>query len=491
MENSRTPQTSATSPVDWHTLDAHDWREQVIALSDSTSGTGPSAGSAPGGGAVAGIQSALARIARLDRDLNAFSTVLADEALETARTLDELPPQRRGPLHGVPVAVKSEIDVKGVVTTFGTRANSTPAGEDALVVRRLRDAGAVIIGVTRMPEFGAWPYTQSSGYGVTRNPHDQSRTPGGSSGGSAAAVAAGLVPLALGGDGGGSIRIPAANCGLFGLKPVRGRVSASPHPHLWHALGTTGPLARSVRDSALVYDIVKGNVDGDAYTAPPSGSFLDAYTGAANRDRLRIGMALGAPAATGRLHPEHAAAVHRAAGILRQAGHSVDLFDPRYPDPTASFIPQFFAGIRTEAADVEHPELLEARSRSLVRLGSWVRGPVHRRAERAGSRIAAELDRVWREVDVLLTPTVPDRPGAADAIVGRGAVRTLLAASGPVAYTAMWNVTGLPAAAVPLGTGTDGLPLSVQLVAPVTGAGGVSGEELIVALAAEIESAAA
>jgi amidase len=211
----------------WHTFDAHDWRAAVVSRPD---------------GAAAGVRAALARIARLDRDLNAFAVVLADEALDRAAELDEVAPADRGPLHGVPVAVKSEIDVAGVVTTYGTRANSTPAAADARVVRLLRDAGAVIIGTTRMPEFGAWPFTQTGGYGVTRNPHDQSRTPGGSSGGSAAAVAAGLVPVALGGDGGGSIRIPAANCGLFGLKPQRGRVSASPNPHLWH---DSAPPARS------------------------------------------------------------------------------------------------------------------------------------------------------------------------------------------------------------------------------------------------------
>ena len=451
--------------VTWHTLDAHDWRAAVAGLSY---------------GATAGIRAALARIARHDRDLNAFATVLAEEALDRAAELDEVAPADRGPLHGVPVAVKSEIDVAGVVTTYGTRANSTPATADARVVRLLRDAGAVIIGTTRMPEFGAWPYTETTGDGVTRNPYNRTRTPGCSSGGSAAAVAAGLVPLALGGDGGGSIRIPAANCGLFGLKPQRGRVSPAPHPHLWHALGTTGPLTRSVRDAALVHDLIDGNVDTDEHRAGPVGSLVAAAAGAATAPRQRIGVCLTPPAATQKLHPEHAGAVRRAADRLRAAGHTVIDYDPHYPDPTAAFIPQFFAGIRSEAAEVEHPDRLERRTRNLVRLGSWVRTPVRRRAEKRGVRIARDLDRVWDDVDVLLTTTVPDRPGPADATVGRGALRTLLAAAGPVAYTAMWNVTGFPAAAVPAGTGTDGLPLSVQLVGPA------DGEERLVALAAEL-----
>lgn len=468
-----------TPETPWHTLDAHDWRDRVTALTD-----------AGGTGATDGVRAALARIARYDRDLNAFQTVLADDALATAADLDRLDPAQRGPLHGVPVAVKAEIDVAGVVTTFGTRANSAPATADALVVQKLRAAGAVVVGVTRMPEFGAWPYTETTGYGVTRNPHDLSRTPGGSSGGSAAAVAAGLVPVALGGDGGGSIRIPSAHCGLFGLKPQRGRVSASPNPHLWHALGTTGPLTRSVRDSALVHDLLGGNVPGDAYTAGPVGSLVDAVagavsdavTGAAGAPRLRVGVCLTPPAKTGRLHPEHVAAVRRVAGLLLEAGHTVTEYDPRYPDPTASFVPQFFAGIRSEAAAVEYPDRLERRTRAVVRLGSWVRRPVHRWAEKRGRTIARALDPVWRDVDVLLTPTVPDRPGAADTTAGKGAVRTLLAASGPVAYTAMWNVTGFPAAAVPVGTGRDGLPLSVQLIGPD------DGEERLVALAAGIQA---
>ncbi len=167
----------------------------------------------------------------------------------------------------MPVAIKEEIDVAGCVTTFGGEANSTPAGADAEVVRRLRDAGAVIVGKTTMPEFGAFPYTESVSRGVTRNPWDATRTPGGSSGGTAVAVATGMVTVGLGGDGGGSIRIPSACCGLFGLKPQRGRVTTAPHPHLWWALGTAGPLARTVLDSAIVYDVIRGNVEGDLYRA--------------------------------------------------------------------------------------------------------------------------------------------------------------------------------------------------------------------------------
>ena len=208
------------------------------------------------GTATAGavVDAALGRIAALDPRFNAFSVVLAEEARQEALARDQHlsggdPP---GPLHGVPVAIKEEIDVAGCVTTFGGEANSTPADADAEVVRRLREAGAVIVGKTTMPEFGAFPYTESVSRGVTRNPWDPTRTPGGSSGGTAVAVATGMVTVGLGGDGGGSIRIPSACCGLFGLKPQRGRVTTAPHPHLWWALGTAGPLSRTVLDSAIV-----------------------------------------------------------------------------------------------------------------------------------------------------------------------------------------------------------------------------------------------
>ena len=191
------------------------------------------------------VAEALARIQAGDAELNAFSVVLAEQALAEADALDAADAPV-GPLHGVPIAIKEEIDVAGTVTTFGGLANSTPATADAEVVTRLRAAGAVIIGKTTMPEFGAFPFTESDSRGVTRNPWDRTRTPGGSSGGTAAAVSAGMVPVGMGGDGGGSIRIPSASCGLFGLKPQRGRVTTAPHPHLWWALGTAGPLTRSV-----------------------------------------------------------------------------------------------------------------------------------------------------------------------------------------------------------------------------------------------------
>jgi amidase len=191
------------------------------------------------------VEAALARIEQHDPLLNAFTRVLADEARVEAAARDAWQARGKplGALHGVPVAIKDEYDVAGTVTSYGGDANRTPALRDGEVVRRLREAGAVVVGKTVMPEFGAWPFTEPRRFGATRNPWVPGHTPGGSSGGSAAAVASGMVSVAIGGDGGGSIRIPSACCGLFGLKPTRGRVSTYPSTNLWGALGTVGAEA--------------------------------------------------------------------------------------------------------------------------------------------------------------------------------------------------------------------------------------------------------
>lgn len=427
------------------------------------------------------VEDCLARIDQRDPALNAFSVVMAEEArAEAARLDDAWQPEGLGPLFGVPVAVKEEIDVAGCVTTFGGRGNSTPATADAELVRRLRAAGAVIIGKTRMPEFGQWPFTESVAGGITRNPWRPTHSPGGSSGGSAVAVAAGMVPVAIGGDGGGSIRIPAACTGLFGLKPERGRVSTAPAPHLWWGLGTAGPLTRSVLDSAIVHDAIRGNVDTDLFRADePAMSFTAAAV--AEPRRLRIGWSTKPVSPGIRVDVQSMRAVRETAALLERLGHDVREVDPHYPDPTAAFVPQFFAGVRTESDEVEHFDRLERRTRQVYRLGAWVRPAVVRRALRAGDRISEKANRVFTQVDLLLTPTIACRPPEVGVLSDGGAVTQSLRAMPMIAYTALWNVTGNPAAAVPAGVGPDGLPLSVQLVAP-------RGEETtILTLAAEIE----
>ncbi len=456
--------------------DAPDLRAADVAETVRlTTGDGPSP--------LAVTDAALARIAEQDPALNAFSVVLADRARADATALGRRRSDR-GPLHGVPVAIKEEIDVEGAVTTFGGQANTTPAAADAELVRRLREAGAVVVGKTTMPEFGAFPYTEGAARGVTRNPWDLTRSPGGSSGGTAAAVASGMVPVGIGGDGGGSIRIPAAMCGLFGLKPQRGRVTTAPHPHLWWALGTVGPLSRTVLDSAIVHDVVRGNLDTDLYRARDRGSFVDAAR--SEPGRLRIGWSVRPVARGVRPDPVHVRAVEETARLLATLGHDVRQVDPQYPDPTAAFVPQFFAGIRAEADAVEHRERLERRTRETYRLGAWVTPRVTRWALRATERVAAKANRVFAGpdgVDVLLTPSVAHRPPPTGVLDGRGTVASSLLALPAIAYAALWNVAGNPAASVPCGLADDGLPVGVQLV------GRTDDELTLLSLSAQLESA--
>ncbi len=428
----------------------------------------------------AALEDSLARISARNAELNAFSVVLANEAREQARFLSLGHGDRRGPLYGVPVAIKEELDVAGCVTTFGGVANSTPAAADGEVVRRLREAGAIVVGKTHMPEFGAWPYTESDAYGYTRNPWRTGFTPGGSSGGTAAAVAAGLVPIGMGGDGGGSIRIPAACCGLFGLKPQRGRVTTAPMEHLWWALGTVGPLTRTVLDAAIVYDVIRGNLPTDRWRAGEVGSFVEA----AGREpgRLRIGWTVKPVTKGVKPHPEHVAAVRDTARLLTGLGHDVREIDPHYPDPTRAFVPQFFAGIRTEAAAVEHYDRLERRTRETCRLGSWVTPRVIDYALRQTEKVSARANRVFDSVDVLLTPTIAHRPPRVGVLDHTGTVRASLKAMPAIAYLALWNLAGNPACNVPSGTAEDGLPIGCQLV------GRTDGEETLLSLAAQLEA---
>lgn len=429
-------------------------------------------------------EASLARIDATNDRLNAFSKIMRAEALaeadarDRARQSGETP----GPLHGVPVAIKEELDVAGQVTTFGGRANRTPAAADGEVVRRLREAGAVVVGKTTMPEFGQWPFTESTAYGLTRNPWDLSRSTGGSSGGTAAAVAAGLVPFAMGGDGGGSIRIPAAVCGLFGLKPQRGRVTMAPHEHGWWALSTTGPLTRSVLDSAIVYDVIRGSTPRDRWrAAEPSSSFTDAVRSPFRP--LRIAWSTKPVSLGVRPAPENVRAVQATAELLASLGHQVREVDPGYPDPTVAFVPQFFGGLKVQAAEVEDPALLERRTRETLRLGAWAVPDVVERAIRAGERVAARANKVFDDHDLLLTPTIAPRPPRVGVLEGVGTLRAALKSMPMIAYTALWNVTGNPAASVPAGFAGDGLPLAVQLV------GRPDDEPTILTVAAQLEQA--
>lgn len=429
--------------VAWHELDARSWAQAAAEY-----------------GAEAGVRASLARIEQLNPRYRAFNLVLAEQAVATARALDALPASDRGPLHGVPVAIKDENDVAGTVTSFGTACNSTPKSADSLTVSRLRQAGAIIIGKTTMPAFGAFPITSSEAFGITPNPHNVAFTAGGSSGGSAVALATGMVPLALGGDGGGSIRIPADRCGLVGFKPARGAVPTAPYDHLWHDLGTAGPIARTVRDAELMYRIISGAAGGPRQV-PQAGR------------PLRIGVSLAPASALARLDLAHCRAIWQAAQALRQAGHTVTYLPGRLPDPTLPFMVQFFAGLGDEIRALESTDSLEGLHRHTLALGFWARGRILQAAKDAGRRLGAHLQATYFEsYDLLLTPTTANRPPAADQLQGvgwgaAGFVRAMVQAVPSAVYTLPWNVSGHPALAIPAGYAEDGLPVSVQLIAPL------------------------
>jgi len=413
--------------------------------------------------ARAAVERSLARIEEVQPRLNAFSLVLAESALAEADAVDALPLSARAglALAGVPVAIKSEADVAGVVTTFGGRGNSTPAEADSEVVRRLRAAGAIVVGTTAMPEFGQFPFTESVAHGATRNPWDLSRSTGGSSGGSAVAVASGCVPVAMGGDGGGSIRIPSSCCGLVGLKPSRGRVSMAPHAALWGTLGTAGPLTRTVADSALVYDVIRGVVEVDRWrAAEPARPYVEAIAEAGPR---RIGWLTRPALGPVRVDPQVAAAVERTAARLAEAGHEVVPLDGRWPDVQAAFVPQFFAALRECVGLVEHPERLELRSRHTAQLGVWAQGAVLRKAVELGERARASFQERFGAYDAVLSPTLACLPPALGQLDGAGSIRALLRSLPMIAFTTVANTTGLPALSLPAGASGDGLPIGVQL----------------------------
>lgn len=419
----------------------------------------------------------LERIARLDNQLRCYRVVLSDTArYEAAAAQDRLDAGERLPLLGVPIAIKDDVDVAGEVTTYGSGGHNPAVTADAEVVRRLRAAGAVVIGKTNVPELMMFPYSESLTFGATRNPWNLGRTPGGSSGGSAAAVAAGLAPLALGSDGGGSIRIPASWCGVFGLKPQRDRVSLEPHDDAWYGLSVNGPLARSVLDAALF-------LDATSTLAGPEGEFA----AAAVRDpgRLRIALSTKVPTLPVRVGQEELAAVQQAGALLRELGHEVVVRDPEYPRPAiyANFLPRYLRGICDDADAQAHPERLEARTRNLARLGSFFSDRRMAAVRAAEASVTARVQSIFDDVDVVITPAAAEGPSRIGAYQHRGGVSTLLLVGQRVPFFPVWNLTGQPAAAVPWDFDGDGLPIAVQLV------GRPYDEATLLSLSAQIEAA--
>jgi amidase len=409
----------------------------------------------------------LERIERLDPQLNAFRTVMAERAVVDAQQADG----RHGaggdrPLLGVPIAVKDVEDVTGEVTRWGTDAFSTPAARDSELVRRLRSAGAVVIGKTNTPELAIIGDTEGPAFGITRNPWNTDRSVGGSSGGSAAAVAAGLCAAGTASDGMGSIRIPAANCGLVGLKPTRDRIPLTPLGEHWYGLSVSGFETRGVRDTALLLSVAAEDESLRAAPEQPP-------------ERLRVAVSMKSFLPT-RVHGDVKRAVDQTGSRLSGLGHQVEAADPPYPLLSPSTT-RFVAGVAQDVDErVERPDRLQRRTRGFARMGRAIPSQVLEWARREddSSRYAG----FFQQHDVLLTPVNAVPPVKAGQWEGLGPVRTLLGLAQAYPFTGEWNLTGQPAISVPTGMSEDGLPIGVMIV-------GRHGEEsTLLGLAAQLEA---
>jgi amidase len=435
------------------------------------------------------VGAALERIEALQPTINAFTHVDAEGAMATAEAISADDPR---PFAGVPIAVKDTAPVAGMPYTMASDIfGDFVPGHDAFLVRRLRDAGFVIVGKTSMSEFGILPVSEPRRFGPVRNPWDTGRTPGGSSGGAGAAVAAGMLPLAHGADGGGSIRIPASCCGLVGLKPSRGRISRGPD------LGDDflvqdGVLTRTVADTASLLDVLSGYEIGDASWAPPP---AEAFAAAAKREpgRLRIGYTTTA-AIEAPLDPVCEQAVKDAAQLLSDLGHDVEEVAAPWGDE--DLLPVFTAVFGTPVAmGVYFGGMVSGREPSpdLVEPLSWTMWEGIRQrtaldyllARTRLTAISRNIIALWKTYDVVLTPGLAERPvqiGEIDAC-SDDPWEDFRRSGRFTPYTPIFNVTGQPAISVPLFHGDDGLPTSIQLAARP------ADEATLLSLAAQLETA--
>ncbi|HET7358417.1 MAG TPA: amidase [Nocardioidaceae bacterium] len=435
------------------------------------------------------VEHYLERIRLLSDEVGAFVTVTADAARERAARLESPPDDPgRSPLFGVPTAIKDLNMTAGVRTTFGSAAMAdfVPDMSDEVVLR-IERAGLVSLGKTNAPEFGSPCYTEPDVAPAARTPYDLERMAGGSSGGAAAAVAAGLVPVAHGSDGGGSIRIPASCCGLFGFKPSRGRISGGPIYGDPVGLGTSGPLARTVRDAAALLDVMAGPAAGDPYWAAPLPDG-ESYLGWCDRvpRPLRIARFATPIVADAVVHEECLQAYEIATGLLVGLGHEVEEVEVPIP---ASAVPSFETCWAVLTALWPVSPAAESKLRPLTRWlqerGSTVSGPEFGVAISQLRQVAAAALIRLAPYDAVLTPTLAQPPLRIGEIRDDAdPARDFENQKRFTPFTSAWNLTGMPAASLPLHMSTEGLPVGVML------AGRPGEDHRLLALCAQLEAAA-
>ena len=409
----------------------------------------------------------LDRIAAIEPRLNAFITVTADDALAAARRAeDEIAAGRwRGPMHGIPVSVKDLFDVAGVRTTAASRflADAAPSSEDSAVVQRLRETGAIIVGKNNLHEFAYGATSQTSHFGPVRNPWDPSRLAGGSSGGSGAAVAAGMSFASIGSDTGGSIRIPSACCGVVGLKPTFGRVSRYGLLPLASSLDHVGPLTRTAEDAALVLGVIAGHDPRDPASANvPVPAFSDGLERGAGG--LRVGVL---ETRVTEADAEVASAVRGALQSLAVAGADVRPVSLALLNDARAAVVSVLAAEATVSLEEHlraHPDWFGADVRDRLVRGQQVPAIDYVRAFEVGRRFRREVEQAFEHVDVLASPMVlvgAPPIGATEVPLNGGTIDVLRAMT---ANTREWNLLGLPAMSVPCGFTSAGLPIGLQIV---------------------------
>lgn len=388
-----------------------------------------------------------------ENPFNAVQNLTAERAMQQAKYLDALSDTdlQKLPLAGVPVGIKAECAVKEFPTTYGGKAQQSLATEDSEIVRRLEVAGAIITCITRMPEFGQFPYTESTHWGIVENPVAKGRTPGGSSGGTGALVAGKILPAGVGGDGGGSIRIPAAACGLVGLKVQRGRISTAPDKDLWGDLGVLGVLTRTVKDTALLYDVISGNKETDLHQAEPfKQPLLETYEKASTDRKLRIGLILKPASPLAKVDRQVLQVMEQVKQTLQAAEHEVTGVG-RWPDATFAFIPQFFAALAAEKNRVDTPSKLEKRTQQSVKIGEKISKRQLQKAREKSRTIQRSLAEKYAEYDVIISPTLACLPPKTPVLGDYGALRGILKAMPMAVFTGLANITGTPAISLPAG----------------------------------------